>query len=126
MSYAVPAGKLANPGDVVHIVASGTLAATTDGKAVRLTVGGQLIASLGTSNSLVTAYTIDAVIMKTGSNEQSYLTTFSPQGLNVQAKTGTLTLTDTDSISIQLTGQNTTAATANSVTAQLMTVDYER
>lgn len=124
-SYTLVAGQMANVGDVIHIRSGGTLAATTDNKTVRLSVGGQVIAALTTASAGVTSWVLDAVIIKTGSSTQSYLTNMTALSGSGNTRSGTLTLTDTSTIAVLVTGQDNTAGNANAITAQLTTVDYQ-
>lgn len=124
-TYTISAGQLANVGDVIHLRTGGTLAASTDAKAVRLKVGNQLVASLASSAAGVTAWALEATIIKTGANGQSYVGWSIPNSAGGTSKAGTLTLTDTSTIQILVTGQNTTNPVAGSVTAQMLIVDYE-
>lgn len=129
-TYTLPAGIFQNVGDRIVINAAGSFAASTDTKVVRIRWGG----GSGTVTVTPTGNTTGQVrwwatvtILKTGSNTQSY-----GSGANVLnssnsgTSSGTATATDTNTIGIVLTGQNSTSATANSITCQTFTVDLIR
>ena len=125
MTTTLVAGQLAAVGDVISIQSGGTLAATTDSRLVRLTFGGTVIASCTGTIAGSTAWYLDARVVKTGSNTQSYISncTVASTANNVP-RSGTLTLTDTGTIVVLVNGQNSTNPVAGSITAQAMMVDY--
>lgn len=125
MSYTLAAGQLANAGDVIHIRAGGTLAASTDQKVVSLVVGGTVIAQDNSAATGGTTWSMDVTLIKTGSNAQSYISAMTVKSGIVAPTSGTLTLTDTGTIAIQVAGQNQTNSVAGSITVQVLTVDYE-
>lgn len=125
----VPAAQLANTGDRLHIVAAGTLGATTDTKSVKVRLGGiagnigaNLIATITGS----TSWSVDLWVLKTGSNTQTviYNGAVASASSPASARSSTTTLTDTNTISIVVTGQNSTNSVAGSVTCQTLLVDY--
>ena len=129
MQYTIPAGTLVNVGDRVHIYAAGKQGATTDTKSLRVRLGscsaGTLIVGQNTASAAAVGWVADIVILKTGSNTQSYGATTQFAGTQgVSGGSGTLTQTDTAGILVCFTGQNSTTATLNSVQQQIMTVDY--
>lgn len=128
-SFTLPAGLLANVGDSVRIFAGGTFAASTDTKRVRLKIGGQVVNGFhqGTTTGAI-AWALDCSIVKTGSSTQAYVSLGSVQSTAGQDGTavGTLSLTDTSTIVVSITGQNQSTSTANSITCQLISVDYIR
>lgn len=125
MSYTLAAGQLANVGDVIHVRAGGTLAASTDQKVVSLVVGGTVIAQDNSAAVGGTTWSMDVTMIKTGSNAQSYISLMTVKSGTVAPTSGTLTLTDTGTIAVQVTGQNQTNSVAGSITVQVLTVDYE-
>lgn len=123
-TFTLPAAQLTNIGDVIHIRAGGTLAATTDNRTVRVRFGGQVVGGFSISVASATVWWVDVTVIKTGANTQSFVAT-GDYGAGNQAKSGTLTVTDTASIVLSVTGQNSTTPTAGSITCQVATIDYE-
>lgn len=129
MTYTIPAQQLKNVGDRIHIVGAGLYAATTDNKIVRVRVGGcsgNIIANPTVAATTAIRWYTDIWIAKTGSNTQTWGAGYmwSSGSNSSTAYAGTLTLTDTNSIQICVTGQNTTSSAANSIQQQYMSVDY--
>lgn len=128
-TYTLPAGQLAITGDRLHIVAGGTLAGTTDSKNIRVRIGGlsgTAIASRTLNATNNTTWTIDAWVVKTGSNTQTYTASFNGNGASATALNGTAAVTDTSTIQIVVTGQDSTASTANAVTCNFFSVDFKQ
>lgn len=126
-SFTIPANTLANVGDTIHIYAAGTLGATTDSKTPRIKVGGTNLVVATTAASTLTKWYASVIIMKTGTNTQTYMTTTSGNTAVLAGITnGTLTLTDSATIALLVTGQNTTNSVAGSVTCQMLVVNFER
>ena len=123
-SMTIAAGKLASVGDIISITTGGTYAASTDSKAIRVTVGGQIIASCSGAVAATLGWYVYGQLIKTGSNTQSYISSCTVTGTNGNTRTGTLTLTDTSAIAVLVTGQNSTNPVAGSITAQALVVDY--
>lgn len=124
-TYTLPGGTLINVGDRLHVVAGGAYAASTDSKSARVKIGATQLATPSGTTVNTTTWQVDAWVVKTGNNAQSYnasavvVNTSSAGG-----RSGTATLTDTGALNIVVTGQNTTASTANSITCQYFAVDY--
>lgn len=123
-SMTIAAGKLASVGDIISIETGGVYAASTDIKAVRVLAGGQIIGSCSGNVAAVINWYVTAQLIKTGSNTQSYISACTVVGSNGNVRTGTLTLTDTATIAVLVTGQNSTNPVAGSITAQALVVDY--
>jgi hypothetical protein len=125
-TYTIPASTLKSTGDRIHVVAGGLFAASTDTKSARLRWGGNLITSLQGTTAAMTSWSIDFWIVKTGASTQSFVCNGSMVGAsgfpNVHA--GTQTVTDTSTIAVAITGQNSTAATLNTITCQYFSVEY--
>jgi hypothetical protein len=128
MSFTIAASQLVNVGDRIHIYASGKFGATgtSDAKAPRLKVGGTTVSVPNTTGTAAGAWTIDAVVMKTGSSTQSYGALATGTAGANGTGSGTLALTDTNTIAVLVTGQDSTNANANAVTCQIFSVDYIR
>lgn len=127
MACTLPASQLKNAGDRIHIVAGGLFAATTENKVLRVRLGGasgSVVSTLTVASTNNTRWQMDIWIVKTGASAQSSTasTVFTANGSTVV--TGTWTQTDTNALQVLLTGQDTTAATANAIQAQYMSVDY--
>jgi hypothetical protein len=125
-TYVVPANTLVNVGDRIIIEAAGTFAASTDNKTMRVRFNG------GTASAFIsgiavgqTLWSTRFVLMKTGANTQMFI------GPVISSNTvlnngGGLSLTDTASITITISGQNATNPVAGSITCRYMTVDFQR
>ena len=124
-TFTLAAGQLAVVGDIIRIKVGGGLAATTDNKTLRVKLGGQIVGSLAATGAAQTAWYCEASIIKTGTNTQSYISSFILTAGNANPRSGTLTLTDTGTLVVAVTGQNNTTAAANSITAQAITVEYQ-
>jgi len=126
MSYSLPANTLANVGDTIRIFAAGALGATTDAKTVRIKFGTTPVHAPNSSAAGTTRWTSQIYITKTGSGTQSYGTMGVMQATAVGSGviSGTLTKTDTSPIAIEVTGQNATNSVANSVTIQLLFIEF--
>lgn len=124
-TFTLGAGQLANVGDTIHLVASGTFASSTDTKTARVVFGGQNLASQATATSGVQFWSVEVWIIKTGSSAQSYAVMGSINGTSSGGTTtGTKTVTDTAAITINITGQNSTNSVANSITCQTLVIEY--
>ena len=125
-SYSLPAGTLANVGDIVHIVAGGTFAATTDTKAVNLRFGG-IAGVIGCNPSgasvALTRWAFEAWMVKTGTSTQSFISIGHCNGTTSGTSSNTSALNDTLPIQIVVTGRNSTNPVAGSVSAQYFTVE---
>jgi len=122
-TIAIP-NQLANVGDVIHVVARGTLAASTDTKSVRLKLVGQTACSFNSTLVGQTTWLLEAWVMKTGSSTQSNICLSTNAANNVvNAQTATVAA-DGATLAVSLTGQNTTTSTLNSIQAQQMMVWY--
>lgn len=128
-TFTLAAGQLANVGDMIHIVASGKWAGSTDTKTLRLRAGGvsgTILTAPIAASANVTQWSLEAWITKSGSNTQTYaVTALSVSGSFNGVNSGTLSLTDTGTIQLVITGQDSTSATANAITCQTMFVDYQ-
>lgn len=125
-SFTIPANTLANVGDVIHIYAAGTFGGTTDNKSVRIKFGGNNIDLPSTSTASVTKWWAEVIVMKTGTNTQTYMSTAGSSASIPGTTTGTLTLTDSSTIALLVTGMNSTNSVAGSVTCQMLVVNFER
>jgi hypothetical protein len=123
-SYTLPAGQLANVGDVIRIFAGGTLGASTDSKTVRVKIGSSTVGIIISAAVGGTQWSSDIYIMKTGSNTQSSggYTMANNQGVGISSFA--LTFTDTATQLISVTGQNATNSVAGSVTCRMAIVQY--
>jgi len=112
----IPAGTFVNVGDAIHIIARGTNAASTDTKSVRVKFGGSNSDTFNTNIVGQTTWYIDEWLWKTGTNTQAW-TAFHNLASNSGSNgfNSNLAITDTAAITLLITGQNSTAATANSI-----------
>lgn len=127
MSFTVPAGALANVGDTLHVVAGGSLAASTDSKTVRLRIGGSgaLASPVGAAVGVI-KWMLQVWLTKTASNTQSYVTSYSNGASLFSTISGTLALADTGTLAVAVSGQNVTNSVLNSITCQYLSVDLIR
>ena len=123
-TYSLPAGQLANVGDVIHITAGGTLAASTDLKTVAVRIGGTVVASGSSSATGGSQWVSDTWLMKTGPSTQTYGSDMLINNQGVGILSNTLALTDTGALTVTVTGQNATNSVAGSVTCRLAIVQY--
>jgi hypothetical protein len=123
-SFTLPASTLLNAGDRVRIVAGGTMAASTDTKTARIKVGGQNLAAVAGTTAGGTSWRGEVELIKVSSNVQS-VAAFSIVN-NTGASIGSLgqTLTDTGTLAILITGQNSTNSVLGSITCRFVTVEY--
>ena len=126
-TFTVAAGQLANVGDTLHVVAGGVFAgAGTDTRTARLKFGVNNLSAVQVTAAASTKWSVEAWIIKTGSNTQSYVAVGTTNSAVVGTNNGTLTVTDTGTIAVAVSGQNATTATAGSVTAQAFIVEFNR
>lgn len=123
-TFTIPANTLKNVGDIIHVVAGGIFAASTDTKTAAIKFG-------ATSQVTITATTTSAVrwygevwFMKTGTNTQSYTGVGAQVANSSGTNSATTTLAEGSTIALTVVGQNSTNSVANSVTCQLLMVEY--
>ena len=123
-TFTIPAATLRNVGDILRVKAGGTMGGTTDVKAARVRIAGALMAQATGSVAGGTTWAIDVDVQKTGSNAQIV----SGWGLVQSVSSGTASiatsLTDTGTLALTVTGQNTTNSVAGSITCRYLTVEY--
>lgn len=127
LTFNIPAGTLAAVGDRIRIFANGSFAASTDTKTARIRLTGTGSALQGISGVAAgnTAWSIYMEVQKTGasSQQQASYSIVASGGVNVIS--AALTLVDTAAIVLTVTGQNSTTATANTITVKYATVEYQ-
>ncbi len=109
---------LANVGDLIHFNARGVAAASTDTKSIRVKLGASSACSVSNTAVGNTTWIMDCWIMKTGSSAQAAWFQANNATNNTTQNYGTLAITDTSPITLQITAQNATAGTANSIQIQ--------
>jgi hypothetical protein len=116
-TYTMPAGTMRANGETIRITAYGTMAATSNSRNVRVYFGSTVVNSaLSQTTSSITVWRSEVNIMRTGVGAQvrsSWITL--GNGIAWFGGNSTLAEDDTAAITLKVTGQNTTAATANSV-----------
>jgi hypothetical protein len=122
-SYTLAAGKLQNVGDQILISAGGQFIGSTDNRTARILFGGTQVMGFTTTSASATRWGVQVLVTKTGSNTQSYMS-FGAGNAGTTADSNTLTKTDTSTIVVSATGQNTTNSVANSIVCQYFTVSY--
>ena len=121
LSYTLPANTLTADGQVLHLIAGGTAANSTDEKFARIDLGGEpsiIAATLNEANAIF--WTLEAFVTRDGQNgllrigrEISYVAP--PAG--TMKGTSTLPVDWTQDTLFTVTGQNTSNALAGSVSA---------
>ena len=101
-----------------------TFVGSTDSKIVAIRWGGANFISMTVNTASQQVWRIEAEIIKTGSNAQTINGLAATNSNVTSAATTTTARTDTAAIVIDVTGQNTTTATANTITCRYFTVDY--
>ena len=122
--FTLPAGQLANVGDMIHVIAGGTLAANTNTKAARPKIGGVLLSVPTGATAAQIYWDVDIWLLKTGPNVQTWWEHAGVTNAYNGNGSGTLTLTDTAPIAIAIDALNSTAVGAGSVTTQMLVVQY--
>lgn len=123
-SYTIPANTLRNVGDRVRIIVSGSLGATTDTKIMRVKVGGSNLVVPQASTTAATAWRAQLDLIKTGASTQATMGYGNALNSAVHVVSSNTTFTDTSTIALLITGQNTTNSVADSVTCRYVTVEY--
>jgi hypothetical protein len=125
-SYNIPANTMANVGDMVRIHAAGVFISSTDNKTAIIKFGSATLATINTATAGVTRWAADITVVRTSASNQSWMVLSAVQGSSVGngINAGTSTQTDTAIINILVTGQNATNSVANSVTCQILTVEF--
>lgn len=123
-TFSIPANTLVNVGDIIHVVAGGTFASSTDNKTAAIKFG-------ATFQDTITATTTSAVrwygevwFTKTGTNTQSYMALGAQVANTSGTNAATTGLAEGSPIVLTVVGQNNTAAVANSITCQMLMVEY--
>lgn len=122
-TVAIP-NQLAAVGDVIHVVTRGITAASTDSKAIRLKLVGQAVCSVTNATAGNTVFLIEAWILKTGTNAQSTICMNINNTNNTTTNVAATTTNDGAALTLVLTGQNNTTATANTIQVQQMLAWY--
>ena len=124
-NYTVPANQLASVGDTLHVVAAGNFAASGDTKVARVQINGVSLSGIVGNAVGQTSWQADVLVKKSGSSTQDTRGTGNSTGVAPISQTGPQTFTDSSTMALLVTGQNTSAATGNSITCTYMTVDME-
>ena len=123
-SFTIPSAQLRNMGDIIRVKAGGTMGATTDVKAARVRLAGSNVAQVTSAVAGGTSWAIEVDVQKTASNAQILTGWGLAQSTVVTALTAATVLTDTGTIALTVTGQNTTNSVAGSITCRYLTVEY--
>lgn len=126
MSFAIPASTLLKNGDSIEVQFGMAVANNANQKRIRVYLGGgsAIFDTGATGLAVSTAYSIkfNLLILKDGSSTQKwYFEYFAGSILGVVL--GTLSLTDTNTITVKATGE-TNAASNNDVTQTMMITTY--
>lgn len=119
----VPAAKLANVGDTIHLTAGGTFASSTDSKTITVKFGATTQSTITGATAGSTRWYSEVWFTKTGSNTQSYVALGATILTPVGTTSSTTGLTDTNTIAITISGTNAIGGAA-SVTAQALFVEF--
>jgi len=123
-SYTLPAGTLANVGDIVRVTCGGVFGATTDTKNVRLKFDGAAALTQTGNLAATTRWWMQWMILKTGTGTQTIMGESQSNSTTSGTNNGLLNRTETNAIPIIVTGQNSTNSVANSVTCQMFMVEF--
>ena len=121
--FALQSSQLINIGDMVEVEAWGNMAASTDAKTARIRWGGLTGAAISAPSGAVASATrwhARATVAKTGANTQVYGGdgSVAASGNTSGTSGGVAALVDTAPITICVTSQNVTTATAGSITCE--------
>jgi endonuclease YncB( thermonuclease family) len=116
--------SLVNVGDVIHFSGRGVAAASTDTKTIRVKLGGISTCSANNAAAGNTTWFMDCWIMKTGASTQSYWYFNNNATNNIINNFNVTSVADTAPITLNLTAQNATTATANSIQIQTGVAQY--
>jgi hypothetical protein len=116
--------SLVNVGDVIHFSGRGVAAASTDVKTIRVKLGSNTTCSATNSAAGNVTWFMDCWIMKTGAGTQSFWFFNNNATNNVVSSFNTTSTADTAPITLSLTAQNATTATANSIQIQSGVAQY--
>lgn len=120
-SFSLPANSLDTTNRCIYIYAWGTYANNTNTKAAKLYFGSTSIAAATGNN---TSWALEMVIGKSAANAQR----INSQNITGTTHGGTTTATgsetDTAAITIKVTGQDSTSATANAIVLNGMFVNF--
>jgi hypothetical protein len=131
-SYTMPAGQLANIGDTLSMTAWGTLNGTVDNKVVRIRLGagGAIVGIVTSTLAPQSAWQINTIVIKTGANAQRFgnLAFINGNSLNGSTLPGNSTagMTDTAPAVLNVTGQDSSVATAGAITCAGFVIDFIR
>jgi len=123
-TFTIPAVLMANVGDTIYFVGRTTTAGNTDTKSTRIRFGSALttnVANTGVGNTFVF---FQLWITKTGANTQKFIALAANANNSLVNSTLATSITDTSPIVVNLTAQNATTATANSIQSDMMLVYY--
>jgi hypothetical protein len=116
--------SLVNVGDAIHFTGRGVSAGTTDTKSIRVKLGGTTTCTATNGAASNTTWLLDCWIIKTGSSTQA-LWYFNNNATNNVAQNGTTAaVNDASPLTLSLTAQNATTATANSIQIQSAVAHY--
>lgn len=121
MVYSLPAGTLAVNGQKLRITGAGTFAANGNTKTIRIRFGGTIVSTRATTAS-GGAWTIQAVVVRTGAATQKAFGTQFESGNGGQTTYTTPAETLSGAIDVKLTGQSGTAS--SDVVGEIFTVEW--
>lgn len=129
--WTLPAGLLANVGDVIHVVVKPDFAGTTDNKTVRVRMstvssglGGNSLGACTCSAAASTGGVLEVWIMKSGANAQKCWYWAVQATNSILNNDSTQAQTDTGVLYLSVTMQNSTTAAAASITVFAATAEY--
>lgn len=127
LNYTLPAGTLASNGQAVRIQASGTLAATTRSRTVRLYFGSTVISTVATTNSANIVWKIDAMVIRVdGTNQRvnAIITLGTASAIAAILTNSSPTETLSGALSMKVTGQSAGAAVADDVVGNFYVAEF--
>ncbi len=127
-TYSLPAKLFQQVGDTVYFMAAGSYTSSTDQKNIRIQFNANNIATPNTATSGLVTWSCYGQITRNGASQITYSSLCSIPGTstNTGSLTGVINATFTNSLVLQVTGQNQTNSTANTVNCQIFNVWYFR
>lgn len=111
-TLSLPANAFSRTGSSMVITGWGVLAGNANAKTLKLYLGTQVLATITGNTGNAVAFTLEAIVTRTGSKTQSYHSWLSINGTYTEAD-GTATQDDTTALVIKTASINTAAAAAS-------------
>jgi hypothetical protein len=120
----IPALTLMVPGDRLRICANGVFTGSTDVKNARVKIGSTNLLIMTAQTSTQTNWYCDVELIKTGPNTQFIRGAGQVNNVASAVVAASGSFIDTGALTLTVTGQNNTTATANTITCRWLTTDF--